>query len=245
MNTRNKHFIAISFMAAMAVSSATALPAIFNSRLSAADRSKLESGQVVIRNISNANELCITSQNAGAQKVISTVKALKPAYVAEVIRVYPYEGNENFIQKFSSMVMDIPSYAGIPYYSEQAEAWYDLYSSATIRSSSTTGNTQRVIADLVMEPFGLINTQIDTETASDYFFYVQTNLNKMRYYDKFDCVKPNKMKSVIAVFREGDNWILYGVGAVDAPSIFFLRDRVETSFRNRIRAFCQHFFAKM
>ena len=52
------------------------------------------------------------------------------------------------------------------------------------------------------------------------------------------------MKSIVVIVRQGDSWVLYGVGAVDAPSIFFLRDRVETSFMNRIKTFCTFFFNK-
>ena len=36
-----------------------------------------------------------------------------------------------------------------------------------------------------------------------------------------------------------------GIGGVKAPSIFFLRDRVETSFMNRIKTMCSYFFEQM
>ena len=53
------------------------------------------------------------------------------------------------------------------------------------------------------------------------------------------------MKSAITVFRDGDNWVLYAIGGVDTYKIFFLEDRVETSFINRIKSFCSFIFTKI
>ena len=72
---------------------------------------------------------------------------------------------------------------------------------------------------------------------------VQLN-TKLKYYDKYTCVKEKNMKSIVVITKQDGYWVLYGVGAVDAPSIFFLRERVETSFMNRIKTFCTYFFNK-
>ena len=217
----------------------------FNSNLSSSERNTLSQNKVVIRKIDSLKEVSINSKNEAITKVLSEAKKLGPIYIAEIIQVKPYVGNENLLQNFETLILDIPSYAGIPYYSERAEKWYDLYSSATITSSTTNNNTKKINADLEMEPFGIINTQIDTMKTDSYFFYESTNLNKLRYYDKFNCVSPQKMKSLIAIYRDGDHWVLYGLGIVNAPNVFFLRDRIETSFMNRIKTFCAYFFEKL
>ena len=217
----------------------------FNKNISSEERQVLDSNKVLIRNVDSLKDLCLESSNEGVQKMLKTAKDLRPAYIAEIIQIRPYKGNENIKDTLESSILDIPSYAGIPYYSERAEAWYDLYTSATIKSHTKDGTAQHVMADLEMEPFGIINTQIDTVKTTDYFYYESVNLNKLRYYDKFTCVTPQKMKSLIAVYRDGDRWILYGLGVVNAPSIFFLRERVETSFMNRIKTFCSYFFEKL
>lgn len=98
---------------------------------------------------------------------------------------------------------------------------------------------------LEMEPFGNIDTDIVMETSADTLYYENMNRNDLRYYDKFTAVKGENMKSIITVFRSGDSWILYGIGGVKAPSIFFLRDRVETSFMNRIKTMCSYFFEQL
>lgn len=217
----------------------------FKDNLTDQEKQQLNSGKIVIRSISSLKKVCLFSQNQALQKLFKTAKDLDPSYIAEIIQVRPYKGNENLLDNLQSIILNIPSYAGIPYYSEHAEAWYELYSSAKITSQTVDGQENHILADLEMEPFGIINTKIDTLRTDDYFYYESTNLNKLRYYDKFTCVSDENMKSLIVVYRDGDNWILYGIGAVDAPSVFFLRDRIETSFMNRIKTFCSYIFSKL
>ncbi|MCH5290833.1 MAG: hypothetical protein J1D88_03615 [Treponema sp.] len=216
---------------------------VFNKNLSAAELAQIEQGATLIKNTGSVRQLCMQSPNQGVRAALKAVSDLKPAYLAEIIQMVPYSGNEDFITQFRDRIMRIEEYAGIPYYSERHQSWYDLYSSATLTSFSTEGEQQRASADLVMQPFGTISTRIENTAAADYFLYTSTNTNRLRYHDKFTCVNPEKMLSVIVIFRDGDSWILYGIGAVHAPSVFFLRERVETSFMNRIKSFCSYFFS--
>lgn len=218
---------------------------VFNDNLSSNDRKRVANGELVIRNIGKAKNMSLKPVNETAKEVVDIIEELNPAYLAEVIQVLPYEGNEDLIQSLKPMLLDVQSYVGIPYYSERAEKYYDLYSSATIKSVEEKYNVTKMNAVLEMEPFGDIDTSILLKENKDNIFYEMTNLNKLRYYDKFTCAKEEKMKSIITAFKDGDSIILYGIGGVDAPSIFFLRDRVETSFMNRIKTFCSYFFAKL
>lgn len=220
---------------------------VFSKKLPAEERRKAESGEVVIRKLGSVKDICIVSDNASVQKAVQAMKKLKPVYVAEIIRMYPYEGNEDLPERFRSKIMDIPSYAGIPYYSEHGGEWYDLYSSAEIVSKESSYlpggiRTEKVLADLEMSPFGMIHTRIESSLDGSSYYYESRNLNKLRYHDQFTCVQPEKMQSVIAIFRDGNRWILYGIGGVNAPDVFFLRNRIEVSFINRIKTFCTYFF---
>ncbi len=241
---RAKRFFFTAVFATFIAFSYANVPKCFNDKLSSSERNQLSEGKTVIRNLDSYKKLSIVSSNPAMQKALNVIKNLKPAYVAEIIQLYPYEENENFLDTFSDKIMDIESYVGIPYYSERAKEWYDLYSSVAIVSSEKKGENSLVLANMEMEPFGVINTRIETEQTADTFYYISTNLNQLRYYDKFNCVGPEKMKSVVVIFKADNQWVLYGVGAVNAPSIFFLRDRVETSFMNRIKTFCAYFFKK-
>lgn len=218
---------------------------IFTKYMTNENKDALNRNETVIIKTDSYKKLSIETDNYAFQKLKNEIQELKPAYIAEVIRVYPIIEGENFIENFDSLIMDVKSYVGIPYFSERVQKYYDLYSSAEILSVNQNQNQTITNANLTMEPFGLIQTQILTEKTDDYYYYESTNLNKLRYYDKFDCVSPKNMKSSIVIFKNDNNWIVYSIGAVKAPSVFFLRDRIETSFMNRIKTFCSFFIGKI
>ena len=216
----------------------------FNSKLSGEELSKLNNGEVLIRNIGSMKEISV-ERTEKTEKIISTMKALNPKYVAEIIQVRPYKGNEDLQEKIDSTLQNIRDYVGIPYYSERAEGWYDLYSSAQIKRTTYKGSKKIIDCVLDMTPFGEFAAQIITEKEGDNYFYSMRNIDRLDYYEKFTAVKPEKMISCISVFRDGDNWILYAIGGVNTYKIFFLQERVETSFMNRIKTFCNFIFSKI
>lgn len=228
----------------LAISGLLASADPFNSRLSSSEREKLESGQVLIKNIETMKKVCI-SESSQTKQLLSSMKKLDPNYTAEIIQIRPYAGNENLIEEIKAALLNISDYAGIPYFSERTQKWYELYSSAEITSMDATENEIKVKADMEMKPFGVIHADILINTASDYLYYEMVNTNDLRYYDKFTAVKAHRMKSAISVFRDGDNWVLYAVGGVDALRVFFLTERIETSFINRIKTFCNYIFEKI
>lgn len=242
MNRLQKKLIFLFFTLITFQASATE---IFSKYMTDENKNSLNNNETVIIKTDSYKKLSLETDNYVFQKLKTKIEDLKPTYIAEVIRIYPISENENFIKDFDNLIMDVKSYVGIPYWSERNQQYFDLYSSAEITSVSQNQNQTITNADLVMEPFGLIKTQILTEKTTDYYYYESTNLNKLRYFDKFDCVSPQNMKSSIIIFKNNNNWIVYSIGAVKAPSIFFLRERVETSFMNRIKTFCSFFISKI
>ena len=241
-----KKTISISFFfAAVCAFAVSALP--FNNKLSKAELADLEDGKIVVRNISHASNMCLEASSESAQKIIRDIYALNPSYLAEVIQIKPYAGNEDLPARLEDTLMNISDYIGIPYYSERHERYYDLYSAAEIKDDfiGADGLTREVKADLTMEPFGRIETSITITAPGDYVYYLSTNDNTLIYEDRFKCVKPKNMKSAILLFRDGDNWILYGAGGVKAVKIIFFEKRIETSFINRIKTFCNFIFKKL
>lgn len=217
----------------------------FNENLSADEKARLSRGEVVIVNTGNTKKICLETDNATAKELISVMKSLKPAYFAEVLQVKPYRGNEDLIARIQKELLDVEGYAGIPYYSVRHDKWYNLYDWAKIVSRSTTAKQTQVVADVYMAPFGQFQADISLENRGEEILYLFSNKTKMILEEKITAAGPQKMKSGIAVFRDGDNWILYGAGGVDALSLFFLRDRIETSFINRIKSFTVYFIQKV
>ena len=217
----------------------------FNSLLSETEKQELMEGKVLIRNIDKYKNMCIEGTNPGIVKLREIVKEQAPNYLAEVIQIKPYEGNENLQEVIRSALENISDYAGIPYWSERHQRYWDLYSSAAVVGSFQVNETTKQInADLYMEPFGLIHSPIFIEQTDDYLLYNTTNNNNLKF-EGFTVVKKQNMKSVILLFRHEDNWILYGVGGVKALKVSFLEKRIETSFINRIKTFCNFVFTKI
>ncbi len=218
---------------------------VFNDRLTAEEQRMLANGELVIRNIGKAKNISINGINPTLEQVIEEIGNLDPSYLAEVIRMVPYSGNESLLEDLRPIMLDVEDYVGIPYYSERNQTYYDLYSAVDIRSFTDDGSTARLNAIMEMSPFGGIDTDILVQSSDEALYYENTNLNNLKYHEGITVVKKNCMKSIVTVFRSGDSWILYGIGGVKAPSIFFLRDRVETSFMNRIKTMCSYFFDQL
>jgi len=218
----------------------------FNQNLTEEELKTIESGKVLIKKINYSKYICL---NSGlfpeGDKLIQLYKDLNPKYLAEVIQIKPVQGNEDLPERLNEILSNISDYAGIPYFSERHQCYFDLYSSAKIVSESGTENKKEYIAEIEMEPFGTVNQKIDIESNGDVLLYDSVNLNKLSYLEKFDCVYPKKMKMTILLFREGENWVLYGIGGVNAPRIPFFTERIDTSFINRIKTFCNYIFEKL
>ncbi|MGN0740061.1 MAG: DUF6675 family protein [Treponema sp.] len=234
------------------------LDRIFNSRLTEEEKKILLSGQVLIKNTKNYSNICLQSDSENAVKLMSEMKELRPNYLSEIIQIIPEESQPDIIAKINEVLSDIPSYKGIPYYSEHNKIWVDLYSEARIieekvseeksdfpNSENPASKKQKTIkADFFMEPFGDILSDIKIITSKDSLYYENINSDYIKY-NSINCVSPQNMKSVIIVFKTEGYWVLYGIGGVNAPRIPFLTNRIELSFMNRIKTFCNFVFDKL
>ena len=237
-----KHFCFVLFLI-FVTSIAIADP--FNSKLTDSEKSQINNGEILIKNINYEKYMCLKKGDSElGDKLISEIHELNPKYLAEVIQIKPYKGNEDLPQRLEELLNNVPEYAGIPYYSVRAEEWYNLYDSAEIVETVERNDGKSLKAELMMEPFDLVKEDIDLYRSNDSILYTAVNTNKLRYLDKFDCVWPKKMKICILLIRDGDNWVLYGIGGVNAPRVPFFTERIQTSFINRINTFCSFIFKK-
>ena len=249
MKRFSRIFTTSIFILFLAVQNVFAVP-YFNKNLTSQEQKTLDNGEVLIKNIVYQKYMCLNKgYSTECDNLIAEIKALNPKYLAEIIQIKPYKGNENLPQVLTQLLYNVSDYTSIPYYSERAEAWYNLYDSAVITNekivSSNTYKTEKEIqATFIMEPFGTVYETIILNQSNDSVYYSSVNNNKLRYLDQFDCVWPKKLKICIILFRDGDNWILYGIGGVNAPRIPFFTERIETSFINRIKSFCNFIFTK-
>ena len=217
----------------------------FNTKLTANDRKTIESGEILIKNINYEKFMSLKKgETELGDKLLAEIHELNPKYLAEVIQIKPYKGNEDLPQRLEALLNNVPDYAGIPYYSERNDEWYNLYDSAKILETVERNDGKSLKTEFLMEPFDLVYEDIDLYRAKDTILYTAVNTNKLRYLDKFDCIWPRKMKICILLIRDGDNWVLYGIGGVNAPRVPFFTERIQTSFINRINTFCSFIFKK-
>lgn len=80
-----------------------------------------------------------------------------------------------------------------------------------------------------MEPFGIVKEHIEISKTSDSILYSAINTNKLRYFDKFDCVGPNKMKICILLFRDSSS----GEYLLDNTPVSQLNKNQLADIRNR------------
>ncbi|MBR5032830.1 MAG: hypothetical protein IKX70_04115 [Treponema sp.] len=244
-----KIFISFSFIFFVAVRCLFGA-SFYNDKLTADEIKTLQSGQVLIKSIGYQKNMCLKSgYSKECDDIIQQIKDLNPKYLAEIIQIKPYKGNENLPEVLTELLYNVSEYTNIPYYSVRHDKWYDLYDYAEIQSekviSSTSSRTEKELKALfVMEPFGDVFETITMIQKPDSVYYSSVNTNKLAFEQKIDCVWPKKLKICIYLFREGDNWILYGVGGVNAPRIPFFTERIEVSFINRIKSFCNYMFTK-
>ncbi len=223
---------------------------LFNKNLTDDERQTLKSGQVLIKNIGNQKKMSLESgYNTDCDKLIEEIKDLSPKYLAEIIQIKPYKGNENLPQVLEEMLYNVSDYVGIPYWSERNQKYYDLYDSAEITdekilSQGLNSVNKELSVTFGMQPFGTVYETIMLSRTPSSVYYSSVNLNKLRYNNQFDCLWPKKLKICIILIRDGENWILYGIGGVNAPRIPFFTERIETSFINRIKTFCNFIFTK-
>lgn len=223
------------------------LSKIFNKKLSDSEKTELLGGKIIYKNIKNASNISLLDKN----DILSPIKQLKPNYLAEIIQIIPVSKKQNLLTELYKILTDIPSYKGIPYYSEHNDIWVDLYSEAKIlQTNRTSAYKSSINAEFYMDPFETIFSRIDidkpqvTNKNSEYLFYQNVNTSNIMYHE-FTCIKPEKMKSLIYVYKADNFWILYGIGGLNAPKVPFLSSRIELSFMNRIKTFCNFVFTKL
>jgi hypothetical protein len=237
-------FCAAALLVCARARGASFSPGLFNGNVTAEERVKLSSGDVLIRNIGKAKNISLNPVNPTAKKAITVIQSLNPSYLAEVIQVRPYKEEERVIDRMRDILLDVPSYKGIPYWSVTHQRWFELYSSAVVRSRQTQDAATVISAELVMDPFTPIDAEITVAVEDASLFYFMENKNNLKT-SGITAVKENCMNSIIIVFRDGDFLVLYGIGGVKAPAVLFLKERLERSFMNRIKTFCMFVYEKL
>ncbi len=217
---------------------------LFNEKAKKNDIEKLEKDSTILRSISSIKKI-IMKETPKSKLVIDPMRRCKSGYMVEIINVRPCEGNEDLIDRINVAVSDVLSYEEIPYYSERHKKWFSLYDSAELVKSETNDNTTIIVEKLKMGGFGDFETEITIQNFGDYFVYRMRNLEKLKYKGVFTVCDPGEMDSVIAVYRDGENWVIYAIGGANIMRVPIVSFAIEPEFTGRVKAFSDFVFAKI
>jgi hypothetical protein len=223
---------------------------LFNSKMDARERAVIAEGEILIRNIEKSANISINPDvHPAVRRAVDIITKLKPTYLAEVIQMRPYD--PALIPRVNEILVDVPAYKGIPYYSERGGRFYDLYSTAEVKSQQESGGTTTIDAGLHMQPFNPYDVRItvtqDANATGASLFYQMENTNRISAEEMslITVAKAKGMQSLIVVFPYEDRLVFYGIGGVNAPVISFLKERIRVSFINRIKTFCMFVYEKL
>ncbi|MGN0728812.1 DUF6675 family protein [Treponema sp.] len=228
------------FLAGLLIFSSAVSAFPFNEKLSGQELESALNGNVLIRNISSYKNICLDIDNDEVNECLQELRELNPRYFVEVLQIRKVKPDDRIIEKLSSILLNVDSYTKIPYYSERYGTTTPLYSYCSVLSRLNSGGLYSFTADMTMPPFEMYTAEISIKTDYENFLlYKSRNLNDMNCIS-FVRVKENCLRSVIFAFRDGDSWIIYGVGAAKAPKLKIFTSRIETAFISRVKAFCSY-----
>ena len=220
-----------------------AFAALFNERLSDSEKTALQNGEFVFNSIGSIKKVRVNHVKETAQD-IETVKKVNPNHLIEVIKIIPYQGNENLIETIARIMQDINAYTEIPFYSERHNRYYKLFKEAEILSVREKNAVLTIDERLLMNPFKSYTARVEAENRGDYYFYTMKNTERVKY--KFlNAIKKEKMIAGVSVFKYGENWVIYALGGAYIFHGPFFNDFVESEFCGRIKAFVIYVFNRL
>ncbi len=209
----------------------------FNGNLSASDISRLRSGEIIVRNIGRLDRVSLKPVTPDATRLLSSLKGLKPAYLAEIIRVVPRDKSDSFMRGMTSSLESVSAYSDIKYYSERNKVWDKLYQYVNVKSVVSSAKGSDISAWGEVYPFTPYGFDIHYERGDESYYYTSLNNSPLKY-SGFTCIENGRFLTAVYAFPRDDYIIVYGVGGINAPTFPGIKERIELAFINRVITFC-------
>lgn len=216
---------------------------VFNDNMTRDDLKTLSEGKLLVKNVGVYRKIMIEPFSDGAKDLRDRVKKLKPSYLVEVIRTVPIDQASEYLERLTDNLSDVESYKNIAYYSVYNKVWDSLYRNIEIKSRNTdaTGMNLWVYGEII--PFSPYEFNVHISRNENNLVYYSINNTALQYHG-FDCVGKDDFVLSVYTFRCNDHLVIYGIGGVNAPVLPLVKERIETSFINRIITFCTYLFTK-
>lgn len=219
--------------------------------LTPAEAAHVEAGEPVIRTIAKSSRLALTVSDPLADEIHAKVAALRANYMAELIQLSPRRENDRALERLAAALEDVKGYVSIPYWSQQNQRTYDLFDEMEILSR--TSKDGLVVTEVVqhMEPFDDFKARYSLRPIAEpgmparALWYTSENTSPI-VYRRVRAVAPGNMVWFLYAFPTDDALAFYGLGLVKTFDLFgLLRDRLETSFMGRVKAFMEFMSKKL
>lgn len=218
----------------------------FNSLISDEELAQLEAGQIVIRNIQNRKNMCMRRGiSSYPDELLDMFTELDPGYLAEVIYMFPAEGNSDasIIGQADAIFSDWPLYKEVIYTDEDTGKSRHLFPEAELVKRTDGYRWKSIWTHVKMDFLAPYDTELIIKTTDDTFFFSQINQEPMKF--KFvTAVKPKNMQAAICCFKYRGSWFVYALGGVKAPKIPFVRNKIDHQFIGRIEDFTVFYIAR-
>jgi len=219
--------------------------------LTSAEAVLVEAGEPVIRTVAKSSRLALTVSDPLAQEIRSKAAALRANYMAELILLSPRKQNDPALERLAAALEDVKGYVSIPYWSRQNQRTYDLFDEMEILSRTSTDGL--VVTEVVqhMEPFDDFKARYTLRPIGEAgmparaLWYTSENLSPI-VYRRVRAVAPGNMVWFLYAFPTDAALAFYGLGLVKTFDLLgLLRDRLETSFMGRVKAFMEFMSKKL
>ncbi|MBP5157832.1 MAG: hypothetical protein ILP18_08185 [Treponema sp.] len=211
----------------------------FNGLISDGDLEKLTAGEIVIRNIRDRKNMCMPRGVCPyADEILGMFTELNPGYLAEILYMFPVEGNSDasIIGQSDAIFSDWPLYKEVIYTDEDTGKSKHLFPEAELVKRTDRYRWKSIWTHVKMDFLAPYDTELIIKTTDDTFFFSQINQEAMKY--KFvTAVRPKNMQAAICCFKYRGNWFVYALGGVKAPVIPFVRNKIDHQFIGRIEDF--------
>jgi len=207
------------------------------------DMAALARGDSVFRQPTAWNKLSIPDSAPFRDEMTGFVRKGGFNYLGEVLLVVPLSVRPSALSQVRDILLDLESYAGIPYWSRQDGRRYDLFDRMSVVSRSGNRDSGGALVDQHMKPFDDYRASYRWSMDGDRLSFECYNETPI-VYSGIKAVMPGNLVWRLEAYRSGDSWVFYGLGAVKAFDMFgALRPRLSASFMGRIEAFFKRVYA--
>lgn len=216
----------------------------FSEKLNSQELEQAQGESTLIKKIDSYKNISILPNTENTTAIANAIKELKPSLVLEFIKIIPKTQDQTILESLHKILLNIENYAGIQYWSEQQKRYYDLYTSVVVNSTKEIPFGYKLNVTYDMLPFNPYKANVLLKKTDSTLFYSTINTELMKFKG-VPAIKKEDFHFYIVAQETEDSVILYGLGAVDAPILPFVKDRIEVSFTNRIKTFCQFIFKEV